>query len=426
MAATKLILHHRYSGGIAFDFSDHANHGAVAGAQLEHSGPSAGTLRFDDGPDRVDVVRSESTNRIREFHIQVRFRYQQPGGHQPFHRMNLVEGEGSFALFVETDFNIGATSRWVSTGPGTSATGWAGIFTAMNSVSHAQWHTVDYLFDGIGHSRVVLDGALIGERWDHPAPIQPMSPRGITIGHWPGDDRYTLNGHIAEVKMWRDEPERDPGRNLEDCCLDKGWVDERVAEARRAGWDLERTLAAVDDLNGALRAVAGAVRGGDRARTLRIQEATRDAMAATRLGSRPGFAVALSTLRDEIDGSLTPTQRDHHAQAILDSLLAGPAGLWLSRDDPARTQAFLAEALDAACMGDVVPPRRKKPPREEPEVPQPDGGDPDTDAGVPPWAAGQPKDPPPWRDDRKDDERDDPDPDRKDPGRKDDEKGPRR
>lgn len=395
MVATKLILHHRYTGGIGFDFSDHGNHGVVRGAHLQSGGANAGTLRFDGGSDRVDVARRDSTDRMREFHVRVRFFCELNPGDPP-QRMNLVEGESSFALFVESTWRIGATTRWVDTGPGpTSSTGWDGIFTPYGSVTPNRWHTVDYRFDGIGHSQVVLDGSVIGERWNHPAPIQPLAARGITIGHWPGDDRYTLKGHLGEVKIWREEPERDPGGNLEDCCIDRGWVDDRVAEARRAGWDLERTLATIDDLSGALRDAASAVRGGDRARTLRLQASTRDAMSAMGLGNRAGFVAALGAIRTEIDSTLDATARAHHTARILDAFLASPAGHWVRKEDPEGSRAFLAGALDAACLGDMAPPPKDRHPKE-PDAPQPSGGDPDTDDGLPPWAEGQPGKPPPW------------------------------
>ena len=196
------------------------------------------------------------------------------------------------------------------------------------------------------------------------------------------------------MKIWREDPARDPGKGLEDCCVEKGWVDQRVEEARRAGWDTDRFLASMNDLTGSLRHAAAKVRGGDQARAGRISDATRTAMVAMRIGQRGAFDQAIAAIQTEIDATLSPATKDFLGQDILDKLLATPVGMWVRKDDPAGSRAFLQGALDAACLGDLAPPDRDQKPPPEREVPQPPSGDPDTDTGLPPWAQGQPQPPP--------------------------------
>ncbi|MBI2709426.1 MAG: hypothetical protein HYX34_06990 [Actinobacteria bacterium] len=393
MSATKLVLHHRYEQGIALDRSGFANHGQVIGAESSWAGPNAGTLRFDAGPDRVVVAPAPTLDRLGEFHAKVRF-FAEPDAPGGDRRMNLIEAELCFALFIESGWRIGATTRFVDQSPGpVTATGWDGIFTGPATVTPNSWHTVDFLFDGLSHARVFLDGALVGERWDQVGPIQGLGANGVYIGHWPGDDRYSLRGNLAEVAVWREDPGRDPGRNLDDCCMDRGWVDARVAEARRAGWDAPRATASLRDLAQALRRAAGQVRGGDPARAARTGDATRRAMAAMRLGHGGAFADAVGDLRNEIDASLSPAVRQMLTDEIMSALLAGPLGLWLGPGvEPDDATAFLEGALGAACLDGMAPPLRegRRPPPEDrsPDVPPGDG---DTDVGLPPWAAGQPR-----------------------------------
>jgi Concanavalin A-like lectin/glucanases superfamily len=389
VTATELVLHHRYRRNLAFDLSDNGNHGTLTGAHDEPSGPNAGTLRFSGGNDRVIVAKSATTDRLREFHVKVRFN---ANGTAPV-RYNLVEAELCFALFIESGWRIGATFLANDSAPGGAATsGWHGVFTAPGSVTPGRWHTVDYLHDGVSHARVFLDGTLIGERWDLVGPLQPLGPQGTYIGYWPGNDsRYTFRGNIAEVLVWREGPQDEVSKGLDDCCVDRTWLDTRVEEARRAGWDADRALATIADLTGALRHAAAKVRGGDQARTERTADATRRAMAAMRNGHGDAFRDALSDLQLEINTGLSPDVRDHLANEVLGAMQASPLGVWL-RDDE-RRMPFLAAALEASCLDKVAPPIRDDRPRP-PRPPKPvrvPSGDPDTDGDLPPWAQGQPQ-----------------------------------
>jgi hypothetical protein len=393
VTATDLVLHHRYRRNLAFDLSDHGNHGTLTGAHDEPSGPNAGTLRFAGGNDRVVVARSATTDRLREFHVKVRFYADGTASA----RYNLVEAELCFALFIESGWRIGATFLANDTAPGGAATsGWHGVFTAPGSVTPARWHTVDYLHDGVSHARVFLDGALIGERWDLVGPLQPLGPQGTYIGYWPGNDsRYTFRGNIGEVLIWREGPQDEVTKGLDDCCVDDTWLDERVDEARRAGWDAERALSSISDLTGALRHAAAKVRGGDPARTERTADATRRALAAMRNGHGDAFRDALGDLQLEIATGLSPAVRDHLANEVVGALRASPLGLWL--DDEKRRMPFLAGALGASCLDKVAPPLkddRPRPPRPPKPVPVP-SDDPETDGDLPTWAQGQPQPAPP-------------------------------
>ena len=84
MIVPLLVLHHRYTKPVAFDLSQHKNHGALEGV-----GSVGGALVFGGGSDRVRVRSSSSLSDLRSVRAQVSFTWKPTAGGR---RHNLIEG----------------------------------------------------------------------------------------------------------------------------------------------------------------------------------------------------------------------------------------------------------------------------------------------------------------------------------------------
>lgn len=379
MSATKLVLHHRYRDDLAYDWSRNNNHGHLVGVHTGSATGSSNALLFSGGEQRVEVRRSPSLRDFGELRIRVVFRAEPE---MPLRRYNLVEGELAFALFREPDGSLHGTIN-------SPTGGWTGPQSAPGVVKLNTWHVADYVHDGTSHARLFLDQTLVAERWDEVGPIPNLAPQGILIGYWPGgDDRYTLRGQIAEVQIWKDDPRREVGNAIDECCVDKDWLDERVREARRVGWTAERSRETLAQFFGLCRAAVAEARGGDPVRTKKMAALTQQGMNALTARDAAGFETALQTLESVLLAALGAPRIQQLGHELWDALRATPLGHWLRGSD-AESAAFLHEIVARTCLDGLVPPHRGREPERPP--PRPDesfAGDPFTDRDPPP-------DPPP-------------------------------
>lgn len=355
MPATQLLLHHRYQHNIAFDWSGHANHGL-----LEHvatDDPNGLAFQADPGA-LVAVQNSPSLRDFGELRVRVIFR--------PLllatvsRRLNLVEGHLSFALVVNPNQSLQGTIN-------SPSDGWVGPLSQPGVVSMGTWHTADFSHDGISRSRLHLDGVLVAEHNAAAGPIPDLGPKGVIIGHWPEDDRYTFAGDLADVQIWKDDPARDAAQALDDCCLDRSWVDERVQEARRDGWTGDAARASFAKLFGDARAAAAEVRGGDPARIGQIQGLTQQALLSISSGDTAGLEGTLGSLQNLVTGQLGSTRVDQLGHELLDALRATPVGGWMG-DTPEGSLAFFEQLVTRTCLGHLVPdrPKDREPKQEHP------------------------------------------------------------
>ena len=373
MSATKLVLHHRYRDDIAYDWSRNNNHGHLVGVHTG-TGAAPNVLLYGGGPARVEVRPSPSLRDFGELRVRAVFR---ADAELPVRRFNLVEGEFAFALVRDADGSLHGTIN-------TPGAGWLGPQSAPGLVKTKTWHTADFVHDGISHGRLFLDDQLVAERWDVFGPIRDLGARGVWIGHWPGDDRYTLHGQLAEVAIWKDDPHRDAARAIDDCCLDKAWLDERIAEARRRGWTGEKARDRCADFFALCRAAVAEVRGGDASRTKTMATLTQQGMNALAGRDAAGLTAVITSLQPLVLAQLGGTRIDQLGHELWDALRATPLGEWLHGSE-AESLAFLGELVRRSCLDDVVP---KPPHRGEDHPPhEPDrrpSGDPDTDHDPPP------------------------------------------
>lgn len=206
----KLILHHTYKlAGEAIDISDNENHGFRTAAPFLPDGRSSGSgaIQFSGGPSRIRVTTKPVWQNLRALKIETWVKLEALG-----QRRNLVEGHLSFAFFIEPDGILWGTFLGPAT-PGGSPT-WHGA----NSKTHApdgtprtvprnKWVKLTYLHDGIASLRLYIDDVLVAANYNLISGVPSLGADGVHIGHWPGDDRYTLAGEIDEVKIWKYDPE---------------------------------------------------------------------------------------------------------------------------------------------------------------------------------------------------------------------------
>jgi hypothetical protein len=185
----------RYQMDLALDVTDFANHAQVVGA-LSYNG----WVNFQHPDDRLVIpVKDDSLQRFTALRVYARIK---PAAVP--HRLNIIEGWMSFALFVESNSILVGT---VYTG-----TDWVGVTSGNIVVPTNQWSSVGFEYDGISIARLSINGNAVGMKYDMPTRMsQPKN--NITLGHWPnGDDRYTFVGDLGHVRIdrrdyedsWRD------------------------------------------------------------------------------------------------------------------------------------------------------------------------------------------------------------------------------
>lgn len=222
----KLVLHHRYRMGMAWDLSGFDNHGDTSMVS-PGTGDHEGSLKFEHPGSRVDVRRAESLNPSGSFRCSVLFELSGP----PTRRYNLIESQLSFAFFIDVGFRLRAT---ILDANGT----WNGVVTPMQidpffGGGMSGWYRVDCGHDGISTIWIAVNGTVVAVKEGVPGPVRPVGPRGISIGHWPEPaNQYTFEGHIAETWLWMDRP--DPP--TDDCCLDREALARADEIMRDKGW----------------------------------------------------------------------------------------------------------------------------------------------------------------------------------------------
>ncbi len=212
----KLILHHTYKLlGEAVDISHYENHGFRTAVPFHATGiaPGSGTLQFGGGPSRVRVTNKPVWQHLHALKIETWVKPTALG-----QRRNLVEGDSSFAFFIHPDGVLWGTfldsAHKTPPIPGYGPD-WVGANSdtlyAPGHVRHTvplnTWSKLTYLHDGISSLRLYINDTLVGANYGVRAGVQSLGGAGVHIGHWPGDDRYTFQGEIDEVKIWKYYPE---------------------------------------------------------------------------------------------------------------------------------------------------------------------------------------------------------------------------
>ncbi len=212
----KLILHHTYKlAGEAVDTSHNENHGFRTAVPFLPDGisPGSGVLEFAGGPSRVRVTNKPVWQHLRALKIEAWVKLAALG-----QRRNLVEGDSSFAFFIHPDGLLWGTfldsAHRTLPIPGYGPD-WVGANSdSLYAPDHARhtvplntWTKLTYLHDGISSLRLYIDDALVGANYNIRAGLRSVGGLGVHIGHWPGDDRYTFQGQIDELKISKYDPD---------------------------------------------------------------------------------------------------------------------------------------------------------------------------------------------------------------------------
>jgi len=207
----KLIMHHSYQVmGEAFDISGADNHGFRTSVTFQPNGraPGSGALTFAGGASSINVRNKPVWGKIAALKIETWVNLTALG-----QRRNLVEGDMSFAFFIESDGTLMGTYHGLA--GSATAPAWVGARSnaaqspdgVTRTVPLNQWVKLTYLHDGIATIRLYMNDQLVAINTTLRSGIKPVGSLGVFIGHWTGDGRYTFSGLIDDVKIWKWDPD---------------------------------------------------------------------------------------------------------------------------------------------------------------------------------------------------------------------------
>jgi hypothetical protein len=235
----KLVMHHTYRQGLAWDVSKTFNHGQPTHVAVGY-GPFVNSLQYSQPNSRVLVRPSKSLEGLRSIRILTRvFVTPVAGGAR---RLNILEGHASFALFINPDRSIQGTFL-------DPEGDWVGPRSSPGVIPPNTWLEIDFSYDGISVGRITVNGVVVATSYDLRGPVRGVGPNGLVVGHWPEpDDRYTFQGYIGETQLWKYDEENVAKALLDPCCT-KGtdWA-KIMDDPKYENWTEERLFAAADGI----------------------------------------------------------------------------------------------------------------------------------------------------------------------------------
>jgi Concanavalin A-like lectin/glucanases superfamily len=362
MIASRLVLWHNYHGDVAFDLSENRNHGTIVDAVYDSPG-FLDSLHFTGGPGAVWVAPSTSLETLGAVRAQVHFHWDPTGSH----RHNLIEGELSFALFVNPDGSLQGTIL-------NSLGNWEGATSAPGVVPTGEWHTAEFVHDGICHCELYLDGHVVAEGYSSPGPVASVSARGVAIAHWPEpSDVYSFEGYIDNVRVWCQDPVQNGGQLIDECCIDRPAIAKQTAALDAAGLDATKLGETVHSMLDIGRQAAYYMAQGSQAERDSALALGGQFLQAYMSGDREGF-IHVAQTGAELLQNTAPAGLVDQLWGQLEPLLAPLQKLvGDEKDQPGEIARWLAPW----CLDGFVPPS----PKREPPPPATDNSsDPDTDA----------------------------------------------
>jgi hypothetical protein len=303
----RLVIHHIYSGGVAFDLSGYRNHGLPYDVN-EASAPYAPAFAYSGPNSRVIVPPSQSLQDLLAVRGVAEFYLDPPGGLAQ--RYNLIEGHVCFALFVNPDGSLQGTI--------VDADGqWAGAQSAPNLVSTGRWHQAELRHDGINQCSLYLDGVPVATSQEANGPVGSVGPNGVAIGHWPEPSgQYTFAGYLREIWVYKYDPVLAANDLLDPCCDgSRAALDDMAQTLRAMGYTREK--AQVDGMT-LIRlglSAAAQARANDPAASQQQAALSAQALAAFQGGDSNAYNNALAQLAIIAMKNLSPTQiQQLHAQ----------------------------------------------------------------------------------------------------------------
>jgi hypothetical protein len=202
----KLILDHEFVTPLpAVDQSPFANHGQIINSGFLADGRSAGSgaREFQQADSAVRVAWRPVWGRLTALAIEA-WVYVTGNGQ----RRNIIEGDGSFALFVNPDDTVAGSL--FSLVDGISAPAWNLVSSgahspdgALHRVPLERWCKVVFHHDGVTRARLFLDDQLIATRGDYRSGVVGVAGAGVVIGNWTLANQYAFSGRIDRVSVWK-------------------------------------------------------------------------------------------------------------------------------------------------------------------------------------------------------------------------------
>jgi hypothetical protein len=296
-----LVVSHTYVNRLAFDASNHRNHGRPY-AVTPGVAPFVPSFAFESPDSRVVVAPSPSLQNLIAVRAVATFNLAPPSGIA--RRYNLIEGHLAFALFVESDGALMGTIL--------DATGnWLGARSAPNVISTGTWHQAELRHDGINECVILLDGQVVARSYVARGPVRSVGPHGIAIGHWPETPgTYTFVGHIRAAEVYKYDPVTAAKSLLDPCCDEgRGALDQVADRLRSKGYTAAQARAhGLELMNFALRA-SGEVRGNDPVASQQQSSLSALALGAFLRHDSPAYTAAFAQLAALASARLTPTQK---------------------------------------------------------------------------------------------------------------------
>ncbi len=198
----KALLKFSYENNSALDETGNGFHGRVELPARDRweAAPASGiaaAIRFDHPEAKIVVPTRPAFANWKGLRVRLYFQARNEA-----RRLNLIEGDGSFALFVEPG---GVLRGTINDG----SASWWGVSSQPGRVKPDRWHFAELLYDSGQLLMLSLDGELLETRLTAGFPIRPVAGAGIRIGYWPGGDaRYTFSGRFGPV--WIDTLDNAP------------------------------------------------------------------------------------------------------------------------------------------------------------------------------------------------------------------------
>jgi hypothetical protein len=188
------LLQYSFENHVAVDETGNGHTGIVSlpnpGCWVDNPDPAVATaIRYDNPQSQVTVPQAPTLGGWPGFRVRVVF---SPANFN--RRIDLVEGDLSFALFVEKDASVQGTIN--------DGQNWYGVASQPGVIVSGEWYSADFEYNPATTMILRLNGTVVDMMVTHGAPVGPVGPAGIKIGYWPGgDDRYTFLGLIGPVAI---------------------------------------------------------------------------------------------------------------------------------------------------------------------------------------------------------------------------------
>lgn len=205
----KLILDHDFTTALpSVDLSPFHHHGQVVQLVHDVSGRAVGSGAFGfHHPDSaVRIAPTAAWQAPGALAIEAWIKLSHTS-----HRRNIVEGDGSFALFAAADGTLEGGVRALV--DGAPAPAWHSVSSGAHSPSGVaervpidRWCKVLFHHDGVTRARLFIDDRLVASRGDYRSGVPSVGGAGVVIGNWTLSSQYAFTGAIDRVRVWKRDP----------------------------------------------------------------------------------------------------------------------------------------------------------------------------------------------------------------------------